>query len=181
MTQSNFVDESVKGWSRLLPDRNLLGLEVFQRLIWSGRLAHKLMERAAKASGLQRRGDYEVLALLRRSEPMLLSPLQVARQLLTSQSGMTGKLDRLESQGLIKRTPDPLDRRAIRLEITDRGRKSIDRAFAAGLDLYESMLGGLSQVEVEDLGQLLEKLLDRLDGLAAARDAKDDLDRKSAG
>jgi hypothetical protein len=35
----------------------------------SGRLAEEILERTAIASGLRRRGDYEVLALLRRAEP----------------------------------------------------------------------------------------------------------------
>jgi DNA-binding MarR family transcriptional regulator len=129
VTQSSFVDEAVAGWSRLLPDREMLSLGVVQRLVWSGRLAEEVLERTAIASGLRRRGDYEVLALLRRFEPALLTPVQVAQQLLTSQSGMTGKLDRLEEQGLIQRTPDPADRRAIRLGITDSGRTLIDEAF----------------------------------------------------
>ena len=166
MTQSSFVDESVAGWSRLLPDRDMLSLEVVQRLVWSGRLAHKLMERTVIASGLQRRGDYEVLAILRRFEPIQLTPLEVAQQLLTSPSGMTGKLDRLEEQGLIQRTPDREDRRAVRLKITDSGRTLIDEAFTASLIVYESMLDELSRTEVEKLAALLEKLLKRLDNLA---------------
>src|SRR5690606_30735868 len=39
----------------------------------------------------------------------LPTPLEVAQQLRTSQSGMTGKLDRLEEQGLIERVPDADD------------------------------------------------------------------------
>ena len=169
MTQSSFVDESVAGWSRLLPDRDMLSLEVVQRLVWSGRLAHKLMERAAIASGLRRRGDYEVLALLRRFEPALLSPLEVAHQLLASPSGMTGKIDRLEEQGLIQRTPDLEDRRAVRLRITDSGRTLIDNAFTDSLRIYESMLEELSRTEVESLEALLEKLLKRLDHLSRTK------------
>jgi DNA-binding MarR family transcriptional regulator len=169
VTQSSFVDEAVAGWSRLLPDREMLSLGVVQRLVWSGRLAEEVLERTAIASGLRRRGDYEVLALLRRFEPALLTPVQVAQQLLTSQSGMTGKLDRLEEQGLIQRTPDPADRRAIRLGITDSGRTLIDEAFTTSLRVYESMLDELSRTEVENLATLLEKLLKRLDHLSRLR------------
>jgi DNA-binding MarR family transcriptional regulator len=166
MTQSSFVDGAVAGWKRLVPDQDMLSLEVVQRLVWSGRLAHKLMERTIVASGLRRRGDYEVLSLLRRSEPALLTPLEVAQQLLTSPSGMTGKLDRLEEQGLIQRTPDPEDRRAVRLKITESGRTLIDEAFTANLGVYESMLDEFSRTEVENLDALLGKLLERVDRLS---------------
>lgn len=118
MPRPNFVRESLAGWGRLRPDADLFGLGTVQRLVWSGRLAEELLERTANASGLRRRGDYEVLSLLRRVEPALLSPLEVAQQLQTSQSGMTGKLDRLERQELIQRIPDSEDRRALRLGIT---------------------------------------------------------------
>ena len=151
---------------RLRPDDDLFVLGVVHGLIWSGRLAEDLLERTAIASGLRRWGDYEVLALLRRREPELLTPLQVAQQLQTSQSGMTGKLDRLEEQGLIQRSPDRVDRRAIRLGITDSGRALIDEAFTTSLSVYQSMLIEFSPTEVENCRALLEKLLARLDHLS---------------
>jgi DNA-binding MarR family transcriptional regulator len=80
---------------------------------------------------------------------------------------MTGKLDRLEEQGLIQRTPDPADRRAIRLGITDSGRTLIDEAFTTSLRVYESMLDELSRSDVDNLATLLEKSLKRLDHLGA--------------
>lgn len=166
MSRLEFSRETVDGWLRLRPDDDLLGLGTVHRLIWCGRLAEDLLERTAIAYGLRRRGDYEVLALLRRAEPKLLTPLQVAQQLLTSQSGMTGKLDRLERQGLIQRSPDPEDRRAIRLGITDSGRVLIDEAFTTSLSVYQSMLSEFSPTEVKNCQALLEKLLTRLDHLA---------------
>ena len=166
MSRLNFSRETVDGWNRLRPQEDLLGLGVVHGLIWSGRLAEELLERTSIASGLRRRGDYEVLALLRRTEPALLSPLQVAQQLQTSQSGMTGKLDRLQRQGLIQRSPDPQDRRAIRLGITDAGRELIDEAFTTSLSVYRSMLEGFNPTELKTFEALLEKLLTRLDNLS---------------
>jgi DNA-binding MarR family transcriptional regulator len=89
-----------------------------------------------------------------------------AQQLLTSQSGMTGKLDRLERQGLVQRSPDPADRRAIRLGITDAGRALIDEAFTTCLSVYQAMLDDFTPTEVKDFEALLEKLLTRLDQLS---------------
>jgi DNA-binding MarR family transcriptional regulator len=169
MAQSEFVDESVAEWSRLLPDQNMLGLDVALRLVWSGHLAHLIMDRSAVAAGLGRSGDFEVLALLRRNEPDLLTPVEVAKKLLSSQSGMTGKLDRLEEQGLIQRIPDPEDRRAVRLRVTSSGRTLIDEAFGSSLKVYESFLDELSLAEREQLATLLTKLLKRLDDLAESK------------
>jgi DNA-binding MarR family transcriptional regulator len=79
---------------------------------------------------------------------------------------MTGKIDRLEQQGLIHRTPDPEDRRAIRLGITDAGQALIDGAFTTSLSVYQSMLDEFTPTEVKNLEALLEKLLTRLDELS---------------
>ncbi|MGA8040249.1 MAG: MarR family transcriptional regulator [Acidimicrobiia bacterium] len=169
MTQADFIEEAAAGWTKLLPGQDMLSFEVVQRLIWSGRLADRILEKAAVLSGLRRRGDFEVLSLLRRNEPIFLTPVEVAQQLLSSQSGMTGKLDRLEEQGLIRREPDPDDRRAIRLHVTESGRTLIDEAFTASLRTYESMLDDMSPAEVKRLGVLLKQLLGRLDHLSHSR------------
>lgn len=170
MPRSDFVAETLAGWTRLRPDEDLTSLGIVQRLIWIGRLAEELLERTATASGMRRRGDYEVLALLRRSEPSLLTPLEVAQQLRTSQSGMTGKLDRLEAQGLIERVPDPSDRRAIRLGVTDAGRALIDNAFTMSMAMYEAMLSELTPAEAKSFEALLDKILTRLDELVSKRE-----------
>jgi len=169
MTRSDFVDDAVRGWRQIRPDINVASLEVVQHLIWSGRLADDILERTAIASGLRRRGDYEVLVLLRRSEPSLLTPLEVAEKLHTSPSGMTAKLDRLENLGLITRTQDTDDRRVIRLGITDTGRTMSDTAFDTSLKVYEAMLDTLTPAEAQTLNGLLNKLLKRLDNLSELR------------
>lgn len=166
MSRTKFSSETVDGWRRLRPEEDLSSLGVVHRLIWSGRLAEEILAKAAIASGLRRRGDYEVLALLRRAEPTLLTPMQVANDLLTSPSGMTGKLDRLEQQGLVERTPHPEDRRAITLGITDTGRTLIDDAFDTSLSVYRSMLENLTPGESENIEMILEKVLTRLEQLS---------------
>lgn len=110
-----------------------------------------------------------MLALLGWAEPALLTPLEVAQQLMTSQSGMTGKLDRLEHSGLIQRIPDAEDRRAMRLEITESGRALIDEAFTKGNKVYQSMLDEFTPTEAKNLDAQLEQLLQRLDELSHIR------------
>jgi DNA-binding MarR family transcriptional regulator len=169
MSQAKFIRDALNEWSRIRPELDLFGLGVIVRLIWSGRLAEEILEGTANVSGLRNRGDYEVLSLLRRVEPARLTPVEVAQQLRTSQSGMTGKLDRLEDQGLIERTPDPEDRRAIRLGITETGRAVIDEAFDTSLRVYEYMVRDLPPDEQKNLDALLDRLLTRLDELSGMR------------
>ena len=43
---------------------------------------------------------------------------------------MTNRLDRLEKAGLVKRLPDPDDRRGVLIELTDDGRDEVGRSTA---------------------------------------------------
>ncbi len=79
---------------------------------------------------------------------------------------MTGKLDRLEQQGLVEPSPDPEDRRAIRLGITDTGRTLIDQAFDISLSMYQSMVENLTAAEIANIETILERLLTRLEELS---------------
>lgn len=55
------------------------------------------------------------------STPLTLGEL--AQQLACVRSNVTQLVDRLESDGLVRREPDPADRRSIRAVITDSGRE----------------------------------------------------------
>ena len=168
MGRREFAGRTLSDWARLQPDDDLTPLHVGQYLIWVGRLTEEVLEAAAKSVGLRKRGDYEVLALMRRFEPDLLSPVDIATQLLTSPSGMTGKLDRLETQGLVKRDPDPIDRRAVKIVLTDEGRELVDAAFRNSLEAYQLMVEGIEPAELQSMTGLLGKVLDRLDQLVSA-------------
>jgi len=60
-------------------------------------------------------------ALVATGEPVSLSEL--ASRLSCVKSNMTQLIDRLEAEGLVRRVPDPRDRRAVRAEITELGRE----------------------------------------------------------
>lgn len=65
--------------------------------------------------------QYGILKCLWREDGQM--PGQIAVCLGLDGSTITGILDRMESKGLLKRTPDPNDRRALRVIITDQGSK----------------------------------------------------------
>jgi DNA-binding MarR family transcriptional regulator len=61
-----------------------------------------------------------------RSHGWLCSDLEV------STGAMTNRLDKLEQRDLIKRTPDPADRRGVLLELTAAGRARLEEYISAG-------------------------------------------------
>lgn len=52
-------------------------------------------------------------------------PRDLAEQVCLDASSLTGLLDRTEKAGLIERRPDPEDRRALRIHLTEQGRKAL--------------------------------------------------------
>ena len=71
---------------------------------------------------------------------------------------MTRMIDRLQEKGLIRRTPNPEDRRATNLELTAAGKALYPQLLAAKENVQAQFLRGFSKDET----RLLERLLNRL-------------------
>ncbi len=113
--------------------------------------------------------DYLVLGVVRRSPDHRSAPTAICDVLGRTTGGMSLTLDRLEGAGLIRRLPDPGDRRRVVVEATAMG---IDLAKRVNADLHgwEDSLG-LSDAERANLahviGRLTEAIEDAPDRMAA--------------
>ncbi|MFI8945250.1 MarR family winged helix-turn-helix transcriptional regulator [Streptomyces sp. NPDC053750] len=155
------VDAIIDQWAAVRPDLDTAAMEVFGRIYRLGRAMGDRMEKAYERFGISR-GEFDVLATLRRSgEPYTLSPRQLSATLMLTTGGMTGRLDKLERAGLLRRSPDPHDRRGLRVTLTDRGLELIDEAVGAGLAVQTE---ALSALDAERAGQLADLLRDLLVG-----------------
>ncbi|MET9934808.1 MULTISPECIES: MarR family transcriptional regulator [unclassified Streptomyces] len=154
------VDAITDQWAAVRPDLDTVPMAVFGRIY---RLANAMGDRVTKAYAPHgvARGEFDVLATLRRSgEPYTLSPRELSATLMITTGGMTGRLDRLERAGLLDRSPDPNDRRGLRVTLSERGRELVDRAVADGLAEQRAALeAALGTEEAEQLAGLLRKLL----------------------
>ena len=105
-------------------------------------------------------GEWEVLAILRRSgPPHRMNPTALYAELVLSSGAMTNRLDRLEAAGLVERRPDPFDPRGTLVSLTKKGMRVCDEAQLDHLANEERLLDGLSATEREQLTHLLRKLL----------------------
>ena len=84
--------------------------------------------------------DYLVLGVVRRSPEHRSAPTAICEVLGRTTGGMSLTLDRLEGAGLIRRLPDPGDRRRVVVEATPAG---VDLALRVNADLHawEDSLG----------------------------------------
>ncbi len=104
--------------------------------------------------------EWDVLGALRQAgPPFRRSAGSLAKRTELSSGAMTNRLDRLEKAGLVKRLPDPDDRRGVLVELTEAGEEkwlSTAKAQAS----YENLIGAaLNKREKEQLNSLLRRLM----------------------
>jgi DNA-binding MarR family transcriptional regulator len=72
---------------------------------------------------------------------------------------MTNRLDRLEEAGLVKRLPDPKDRRGVLVELTKTGQKKWLDTTGAGAAREALIASALTAREKKELNALLRRLM----------------------
>jgi MarR family transcriptional regulator, transcriptional regulator for hemolysin len=83
---------------------------------------------------------------------------QLARAMHIEGPTLTRHLDGLEDAGLIVRTREPSDRRAVRVELTEAGRAKHAELRQAVIGFNRRLTSGLSEAELEELRGLLGRL-----------------------
>jgi DNA-binding MarR family transcriptional regulator len=100
------------------------------------------------------------LVELGRDGPMRLNEL--ADRMGTSTATASRAVDALEQLGVIGRTPEPADRRALSIGVTAAGRKLLDERLARAAVAFEPATAALSGGERRELLELLARMTDAL-------------------
>jgi len=154
------ADIAINQWAHERPDLPSLPMAVLGRLSEAAeRVMRDHLNPLFADAGLQP-GEFDVLATLRRSgDPYMLSPTRLYEAMMISSGGMTNRLDRRESAGLIERRPDPNDRRGKLIALTVAGRRVSDETITRHVANEEQLLSALTTAEQEKLNALLRKLI----------------------
>ncbi|MBO0714755.1 MAG: winged helix-turn-helix transcriptional regulator [Acidimicrobiales bacterium] len=80
-------------------------------------------------------------------------------------SSMVALVDHLEDRGLLKRRPDPADRRSRKLYITPKGTRAIENAWELAAGFERTLCAGFTTNQRQQLIELLSRVVDNL-GLA---------------
>jgi DNA-binding MarR family transcriptional regulator len=154
-------------WQRELPQLDTRAMQVVGQLGTVAQLmARDWLNPLFAEHGLQP-GEFDVLATLRRSgAPYALTPTALYEAAMLSSGGMTNRIDRLETAGLIERQKHPTDRRGVLVALTSEGKELIDKLVLLHVANEQRMLAALTAREQTQLGQLLAKLLQ---GMAQAK------------
>ena len=128
------------------------------------------VSRLAKHLDIARRGaftghgleswEFDVLSALRRQgPPFQLTPGALVRATLVTSGTMTNRIDRLAEAGLVRREPDPTDKRGVLVTLTVEGQDRVDAALADLLRSEHELLAALSIADRAQLADMMRTLL----------------------
>lgn len=102
--------------------------------------------------------QFKVLLLLSAKDD--LAGHELADALGVKLGTVTGIVDRLVAQDLVRRTEDPVDRRIRRVSLTVEGRRLIDEITDNGLSQFRDLLGELGTEDLRQCLHVTQVLLD---------------------
>lgn len=145
--------------AQLYPDLDTSGFAVTGRIL---RLARHITARRVDHLtdfGLTP-GDFDVLATVRRVQgPEGVNPGTVLESVLITSGGLTKRLDRLESAGLLERRPDPDDRRGTLARLTDEGTEVVDAALQSLVSAERDLVAEvMTDRQMDQAAALLRRL-----------------------
>jgi MarR family transcriptional regulator for hemolysin len=119
------------------------------------RLLRRNFNRRAESLGLSQ-AQSRVLAYLSRQDD--LRQVTLAEMLEIQPMTLARQIDRLEELGLVARHPDPADRRAFRLKLTEKAKPHLDRMWALAAETRAEALDGLSDAEMRRVIETLRRM-----------------------
>ena len=123
-----------------------------------GETAHALrraFDRRAAALGVTR-AQWKVLFRLTRTPGV--RQVELADMLDVEPITLSRILDRLEEAGHVERLADPADRRAWRLQVTDKAKPLVAKLRALGSELVEDAFAGIDREEIERVREVLAQV-----------------------
>jgi DNA-binding MarR family transcriptional regulator len=155
----DYLDEALVVWAREIPDLDPVTEGIVERIHILAHDFNVSSEQTLHEFALDRR-SFKLLSRLRSfGPPYQRSAGMLANDIQLSSGAMTNRLDRMEAAGLIRRLPDPNDRRGTLVEPTATGHAAWDQAVGTQARREALIAGVLTEKERDQLHGLLRKLM----------------------
>jgi DNA-binding MarR family transcriptional regulator len=167
--------------SKIFPDLDPTACEVFLHLLRTGDEVFAVVERNLTEHNISQ-GRFSVLMLLwnpaqRRNDASSRggcdgrpprTPAELAEAAGVTRATMTGLVDTLERDGLVRREPDPEDRRMMSVRLTGKAEAFMQALLPDHFKIMAKLMAPLNEAERKTLVLLLNKILQHASMLAPA-------------
>jgi len=148
--------------SQQFPDLDPSAMEAYLHLLRAGTDCLEFSHEYLSAYGVSS-GRFTVLMLLLRGQacgeaPDSVTPAELADMAGCTRATMTGLIDTLERDNLVKRAPDVEDRRMMTVSLTPKGTALLNRLLPGHFKRLAKLMSCLAESERKTLVRLLEKI-----------------------
>lgn len=159
---SDAVDQITAAWRRERPDVDSSPMEIVARMTRIARILDRELNDFFRGHGLEF-WEFDVLATLRRSAPETgLTAGALNKAAMRTSGAITNRVDRLTVKGLVERVPDPTDRRAVQVRLTETGRALVDELLPLHVANEQRLLAALTPADRDLLTMLLRRFAESL-------------------
>ena len=152
--------EKLKALEKEYPDFRCYYFEAFQSLFQLANEIQKMMELYHAKNGFSRARYLTLIALFH--EGGKLTPNEIANRMNVTRGNMTGLIDYLLKDGLVKKYQDEKDRRQVWIEMTPKGEAHLRKIFPDYFKRLSRIMTEVSKQEVNDFIRVARKLHDVL-------------------
>ena len=135
--------------------------QVTLRIVLAARRWRSLLDERLRTIG-QSAPRMEAMASIDRT-PKPSTQVEIAKRIGIEGPTLTRMLDMLEAEWLVERLPDPSDRRAKLIRLTDEGRQALAETQAIAGALRDQLLAEFSEEELDLINALVGRILARFD------------------
>jgi DNA-binding MarR family transcriptional regulator len=160
---SDTIGEFIEAWRRERPDLNPAPLGILGRVQRISARLIRATEELLEPTQIGWEAFSLIVSLRRAGKPYSMRPTDIFRQSLITSGAATNRIDRVSKLGLVRRVPDPNDRRGILVELTPAGKALANRVIEMQFAMLEKQLSVLTRSEQAQLSTLLTKLLSSLE------------------
>ena len=159
VSERDRLDDRLLTWKREIPNLDIPTEGIVERIQGLSRYFARSMDETLAEFDLDQRAYWLIGHLRYFGPPYRRSAGELSEELHLSSGAMTARLDKLEKAGLIRRLPDPNDRRGVLVEPTDAGNAAWERCVGAQAQREALISSTLSTDEKEILHSLLRRLM----------------------
>jgi len=153
-----FVDkQTILNFAKRYPELDVASIETCLAFLHTTADVYQALDVHFARYGLSR-GKFTLLMQLYLADEKGLTPSECAERADVTKATITGLLDGLERDGLVRRLPDVTDRRMLRLQLTDKGRDLLSQMLPDHFCRTTDLMANLTDSEKKTLIKLLNKV-----------------------